>query len=137
MRLNSSLNFINKKSINKTCTSNRLCLSIPARTSTLKFTDRSFRKSSFRLWNSLPTNLGSFSQLSPATTTTSPSLTPLSFAQLSLSCNQLLSCLKIHIFSLSLTYSVPLPTQPQSAPYVDAGGSSREYTNILGFAGAI
>ena len=84
------------KHTGKTLSSDHLCISLPPLTSKLKFSDRSFRNASPRLWNSLSTNIRSFSQQLP--TPSSP--TPFPFNILSLSSSQFLSRLKTHLFSL-------------------------------------
>ena len=103
--------------------------------SKLKFSDRSFRNASPRLWNSLPTNLSSFP------TPSSP--TPLLFNTLSLSSSQFLSRLKTYLFSLSYPPLNSSPSSPMygfqpisSAPLVTRM-STREYTNTIGFTGYI
>ena len=84
------------KPTGKTQSSDHLCLSLPPLTPMLKLSDRSFRNASPRFWNSLPTNIRSFSQHIP--TPSSP--TPLPFNTLSPSRSQFLSRLKTHLFSL-------------------------------------
>ena len=115
-----------------------LSLSLPPLTSKLNFSDRSFRNVSPRLWNSLPTNIRSLSQHIP--TPSYPA--PLPFNTLSLSRSQFLSRLKTHLFSLSYPLNSP-PSSPiygfhpvSSAPFTTRA-RTREYTNTIGFAGAI
>ena len=121
------------KPTGKTRSSDHLCLSLPPLTCKLKFSDRSFRNASPRLWNSLATNLRFFSQQIP--TPSSP--TPLPFNTLSLSRSQFLARIKTHLFSLSYSPSPIYGFQPViSAPLVTRV-STREYTNTIGFTGAI
>ena len=98
------------KPTGKTRSSDHLCLSLPPITPKLKFSDRSLRNASPRLWNSLPTNLRSFSQQIP----TSSSPTSLPFNTLSLSRSQFLSRLKTH---LHLSFILLLNSPPSSPIY--------------------
>ena len=96
----------------RTRSSDHLCISLPPVSTRLKFTDRSFRNFSPRLWNSLPINLRSFaSDIHHSTTVTS--CTPSHPCRaLSLSRNQFLLCLKTHLFTLS--YPPQFPCSPVS-----------------------
>ena len=112
-------NLINIKPTGKTPSSNHLCLSLPPLISKIKFSDRSFCNSSPCLLNFLPTDHRSLSKLPPSTTITLtfPSLLPLPFDPLSLSCIQFLACLKRHLlFSCSLTKLLTLPLPSSIGP---------------------
>ena len=84
-----------------TRSSDHLCLSLPPVSTRFKFADRSFRKSSPRLWNSLPINLRSFAPDTHHSTTVISSTPFHPCKALSLFRNQFLSCLKTHLFTLS------------------------------------
>ena len=81
--------------------SDHLCLSIPHVSTRLKFADRSFRNSFPRLWNSLSVNPRSFALYTYCSIAVTSSTPFHPFRALSLSSNQFLSCLKIHLFTLS------------------------------------
>ena len=126
------------KRTGKIRSSDHLCLSLPPLTSKLKFSNRSFQNASPRLRNSLLTNLRSFSQQ----ISTPSSQTPLPFNTLSLSRSQFLSRLKTYLFSLSYTLNSPPSSpiygfQPVSSAPLLTRVSTREYTNTIGFTGAI
>ena len=92
---------VNIKPLSRTRSSDHLCLSLPIVFTRLKFSDRSFRNSSPRLWNSLPINLRSFAPDTHHSTTVASSTPSHPCRALSLSRNQFLSCLKTHLFTLS------------------------------------
>ena len=92
---------INIKPPSRTRSSDHLCLCLPPVSTRFKFADRSFRNSSFRLWNSLPLNLRSFAPDTLYSTTVISSTPSHPCKALSLSRNQFLSCLKTHLFTLS------------------------------------
>ena len=130
--MNNSMNNYRQKC---SWSSDHLCLSLPPLTSKLKFSDRSFRNASPRLWKSLPTNLRSLSQQIP--TPSSP--TPLPFNKLFQAVS--FSPASKHIYSLFHTPLNSPPSSPiygfqpvTSAPLVTRV-STQEYTNTNGFTG--
>ena len=117
-------------------------------TSKLKFSDRSFRHSFNRMWNSLLTNLISFSQLQSSFTMTSLfhfslirfTLNHAISLYLSLSLSLSLSCLTTHLFSLSYPFNyistlTCLITFSLSTVHIDTRVSTPEYTNMRYFVG--
>ena len=94
---------INIKPPSTTRASDHLCLSLPPVSTRLKFADRSFRNSSLRLWNSLPLNLRSFAPDTHHCTIVIWSTPTHPCRALSLSRNQILSCLKTYLFTLFYT----------------------------------
>ena len=92
---------MNIKPPSRTRSSDHLCLFLPPVSTTLKFSDRSFRNSCPRLWNSLPINLRFIAPDTHHFTTVISSTPSHPCRALSLSRNQFLSCLKTHLFTLS------------------------------------
>ena len=92
---------INIKPPDRIRSSDHLFLSLSPVSSRLKFADRSFRKFSSRLWNSLPISLRSFAPDTYHSTTVTSSTPSHPCRALSLSRNQFLFCLKTHLFTLS------------------------------------
>ena len=91
---------INIKPPSRTRSSDHLCLSLPPVSTRLKFADRSFCNFSPRVWNTVPINLRSFAPNTHHSTTVTSSTPSHPCRALSLSRNQLLSCLKSHLFTL-------------------------------------